>query len=706
MKKLFTPLRLAALTGLALAASIGMGHAQTFTQGETYTQPFDVGTNTANFSGSGSVASWIYWFNIPGGNLAMTNDVSMDAGNSATSGSLIYSVPWATASNTQDVIFGTFGNTGGYDTGVSGDMTSYDNINFFVRVDPSTAPRLVAGIPTDFGTINAGFFFPYTFEQEGSATIPLSASNSWVHLTVPVSLSSAQLTGISGIAFSFASFGNSPPPYPALQNSIYYLDNVQVHEGTPPPPPTFTRPYKPVTGFNALATSKGTGGQVFNREQVVTAADTGYTFVGQANPSYSFTIKSFPDTTTPIPGTSLVNTNNGWQAHFFIVNGAPGQFDQAADYNLADVLWFTVGPANPTNDAAGASFNFRLKTNQPGGNGMIFNTVSPTDTVNNPNGWPVEPIAALTDPNGAAGTWNISISGNTSITVTSPSGLSTNFSITPDQAALFADPVTLILGGQPNNASGEGQAVIYSSFSASGVASPISDNFLADSSFNTNIWKTTVANDTNGVILVPSNALYLVSWSLPDGGFAFRTKSQLETAGGWTQPAPLIIRNGNVAVGTNFGADQALVLSSTVVDTSKAYFQLIQFHASTLQVLFAGQTNDPSNVLGYDGTPTPISGAEDLGASAIVTVNAVDSTFHIDTSVIDIILLSSNADPAATEPNATAMVNGVLANQTVLFTAANVSPGWTVTATDQTNPNPPNATGLTAGTSVPISVSP
>jgi hypothetical protein len=575
----------AVVAALALAASIGPGLAQTFVEGGTYTQPFDVGTNTTNFSGSGSVASWIYWFNIPGNNLAMTNDVSLDAGNSPTSGSLIYSVPWATASNTQDVIFGTFGNQGAYDTSVSGDMTSYNNINFFIRADPSTAPRKVGGINVDYGVINAGFFFPYTFESEGSVTIPLSASNNWVHLSVPINPGSPRLTGINGIAFSFASFGNSPPPYPALQNSLFYLDNVQVQIGCGCGVLALGAPYKPVSGFNAIATSFGSGGQIFNREQIVTAADTGYTFFNQANPTYSWNIKSFPSF-----------SSNAWQAHFFIVDGAPGQFDQPADYNLADVLWFTVGSANATNPAAGASFNFRLKTNEPGGNGMLFNTISPTDTVNNSNGWPVEPIAVLTDPNGALGTWSVSISGNTSITVTSPSGLSTNFSITPDQAALFADPVTLILGGQPNNQAGEGQAVVYSSFSASGVASPIADNFLADSSFS-NIWVTTVASDTNGVVLVPTNAAFWVPWSLPDGGYVLRTKTDLGTPGNWTTLSPLIIRNGSFAFGEFVGADEALVLSNQLADPMQVYFQLVQFHASTLQVLFAGQTNDPTSHL-------------------------------------------------------------------------------------------------------------
>ncbi len=684
-----------AAAALTLAASIGAARAIIITY-TSFTWSFPTDGSTTNFPDP----DWFYWYDLPGGNTPMTDDVSMDVFNDTNSGCLIYSVPFANASNTQDVIIGLIPQPQSFLSPGSAtlDVRAGGTINFWIRADPGTAPRQVNGTNVDYGTISAGFYFPYSLETEGSATIPLSASNNWVQLSIPINLNSPVLTEIEGVGFNIASFGttsNGVPNYPALQNSLFHLDNVQVAaNGGPPPPPTLGAPYKPISGFNAMATTAGVNGE-FNREQLVTAADTGYTFIGQ-NATYSWTIKSFPSF-----------NGNAWQAHFFIVNGAPGQFDQAADYNLPDVLWFTVGPANATNPAAGASFNFRLKTNEPGGNGMILNTTSPTDTVNNPNGWPVEPIAALTDPNGALGTWSVHIQNNTNIMVTSPGGLSTNFSITPAQAALFADPVTLILGGQPNNANGAGQVVVYSSFTASGVASSFTDNFLADSSFNTNLWKTTVASDTNGVVLVPTNALYWVPWTLPDGGFVLQTKSQLETAGGWTQPNPLIIRNGAATVGTNQGADQALILSSQLTDPMQGYFQLIQYHATMLQVLFAGETNSPSDEapqhftpytsLGFTGTASPISGAlTPSGAVATVTVNAVDSNYNIVTSVADTVTLASSADPDVVEPLPAALANGTLTVQVIFYAVGN----WTVTATDTSDPS------IAAGTSSSITVNP
>src|SRR5262245_22594839 len=110
------PVKKIALTTLLGAAVLAAtsGRAQTFLT-DTYTNNFDTGGNTQPFASSGSVASWIYWYNSPGGNTAMTNDVTMDANNNASSGSLQVVSPLA--GYTQNVFFGTFGNQYGYDFG-------------------------------------------------------------------------------------------------------------------------------------------------------------------------------------------------------------------------------------------------------------------------------------------------------------------------------------------------------------------------------------------------------------------------------------------------------------------------------------------------------------------------------------------------------------------------------------------------------------
>jgi hypothetical protein len=668
MKKQFTQLRLTALAGLALAASIGASQAQTFIT-TSYTNNFDVGTNTANFAGSGSVASWIYWYNTPGGNSPMTNDVSEDHNNNSASGSLQVVSPFLGVPGTQDVFFGTFNNGGGYDFSERANLTLYTNITFYIRMEPGVAPRQTGGTNTDYGTIGVGMINAnYGYEQFGAPTIPLAASNAWVQLNVPIDQTQANLASVPGIAFDIANYGG----YPVI-NFTNEIDSLVVHLSPfTNPPPKLLGLQKAQPGLNAIASVTGAGGQ-YNRYQVCTVADTGLGFLGQPSVTYSWNITSFPTL-----------TGGNFQQHFFIVgNYAPGQYDQAADYNLPDVFWITVQQS----DAGAATINFRLKTNEPGGNGMLFNTVDyTTNLALNTNMWPVEPIASATNVTGAIGTWSVTIANSTNITLSGP-GVSTNFNITAAQAALFADPVSLVLGGQPNNPNGAGKAVVYSSFSATGVPSPFSDNFTTDSTLNTSIWKN-LSSDTNGLYLVPTTAAYWLPWTIPDAGFSLQQKASLNSPGGWTLPNVPIIRVN--------GADQALLSTAQLPSATQGYFELISFTASQLQVLLGGQTNAPGTLLGYTGSPTNVSGADIDGATVTVTINAVDPTFHIVSGNSDSVTLTSTADPNDSIPSGLVLVNGTLTTSAVILETGN----FTFTATDGATPP------LAPGTSASVEVDP
>ncbi|MGC9944282.1 MAG: hypothetical protein ABSE48_20850, partial [Verrucomicrobiota bacterium] len=174
---------------LALLALLGatlQSHAQ-FPQG-SYTNNFSTGGNTAPFSGSGSVASWIYWYNTPGGNSAITNDVTTpDPYGGAEAGSLEIYNPFSAANgfgstnHTQNVFFGTFGNGGGYDFSQEVNLLNFTNVSFDVYVGTNNAPSSSG----NFGTLGVGIITSgYAYEQFGSGavTIPGSASNGWVHM--------------------------------------------------------------------------------------------------------------------------------------------------------------------------------------------------------------------------------------------------------------------------------------------------------------------------------------------------------------------------------------------------------------------------------------------------------------------------------------------------------------------------------------------
>jgi len=648
--------------GLSFAAAtvlLGLttGQAQTFIT-DSYTNSFGLGGNTADFTG-GSAASWIYWFNTPGGNAPITVKYGLDANNqTSTSGCLEIDSPFG-ASGTQNVFFGTFGNQYGYDFSKRANMVNYTNITFDLMMAPGIQPRTNnSGVALDFGTINVGIITAgYGFQAFGGVTIPLAASNSWVHLSRVVDITQNNLANAPGLAFQIASYGGYPR-FPFTN----YMDNIQLHL-TPvkTPPPTLSgNLQKPATGLHAIDVSSTAQ---YDRDQLATVGSSGYTFVGQNSVTYSWNIASFPS-----------GTGGNFQQHFFIVNGVPGQYDIAADYNLADCIFITVQQS----DAGVATMNFRYKTNQPAGNGMIFNGTDPTNTASNPNGWPIMPVAHLAAAAGAVGTWSVTFANTTNVTLTAPGGASTNFVMDAASAALFADPATLILGGQANNVNGAGKAVVYGNFSATGCASPISESFATESGLDTNTWKN-FSSDANAIAFVPMGSAYWLNWSVPDGGFSLQAAAKVNaTATNWVDLTPPLLLSA--------GKRQALIDGSSLPAGNAGFFRLIQRTFTQLQVLFPGESNAPNTASGKSGTPATIT----AGDTVTLTVNAVDNTFHIIPGTVDNIHITSS-DSAAIFGLDANLVNGT-GTYLIQF---NTSGPQTASATDTTSTNIPTAISTT-----------
>ena len=640
LKKAWAGLALGALTLGAASTS----QAATFLT-TSYTNSFPIGNNTSDFSGSGtSVASWIYWYNTPGGNTPMYGDVGIDANNKTnTSGALEVDSPFGTG-GTQNVFFGTFGNGGGYDFSVEANLINYTNISFDIMVPKGTQPDGNG----NFGSIGVGIINSgYGYEQFAQPTIPGAASNGWVHIVVPIDQTKPNLATVPGIAFDFNNYGGYPQ-FPFTN----YIDNVQLNlSPVKIPPPKLAGTLRPATvGLNEIATANG---QPYNRYQVETVNNSGLGFLDQPSVTYSWNIQSFPKANA-----------DTFQQHFFIADGVPGPYDQAVDYNFANVIIITVQEA-----ANGvANFDFRYKTNEPAGNGMVYNGTSPTNTASNPNGWPIQPFATLNAPT-PVGNWSITFSDVTNVTVTGPGGVSTNFVFDYASAELFQDPATLVLGSQPNDASGYGQGVVYGSFAVSGNDSPFIDQFTNDASLDPSVWQD-LSSDPNGDILVPTGNDWL-DWSLPDSGFSLQTAATLN--GGpisWVSLSPTTIQNN--------GSRQALIPLTSLVGTNQGYFRLIERIPYQLQVLLPGETNAPNTLTGKGGTPTPQS----VGGEVDAIVNLVDVHWNIISSS-DSVTVTSVTDPTAGTTLATPLVNGTVTIPFFFDTAGS----QTLTATDTTSTN-------------------
>ncbi len=427
------------------------------------------------------------------------------------------------------------------------------------------------------------------------------------------------------------------------------------------PPPT-TSLTKVVPGLKQFANVTPSYGR-----QVVRTGTNGaalVSWIGRGNPVvYSYTVAEFP-------------TAAGFYCGLTIAPGDPATQTYAdPDWSAPTALWLNVA----ANGDGTQQVRFAYKTNQPSANGMLYGAGVLTNFTYNGS---------------AVGTWKVTFTSDTDTTLTAPDGSTYSASIPADIAAMFAGPGGFWLMSCPANDANIGQSMTFSDLSITGTASAINQSFtpgvlsallvLESQVYN---WNT---NPPNQFLLTAANGKYWNHWTLPDNGFSPVVKTNL-ASGEWQDLA-------YSAILVNGGARWALVSPSALPGASAGYFGLIKRTFSQLQILLPGQTNAPGTVLGYVGTPTPQSFS---GSGTDITVNAVDSAFHIISGVSDIIKISTTPGGNFL-PTDTAMVNG-----TATFTGGNNllwgSEGtFTVTATDIAV----TATNISPVVSAPVTVGP
>ena len=460
------------------------------------------------------------------------------------------------------------------------------------------------------------------------------------------------------ILFQNNAGGGGNPPAWAVD-----IDNIQVTvAGTvPPPPPVTIYPLVKVPkGLNLYA---GTEANLFyDRQEVVAANTTGLGFVGRAtvgNPvSYSFTVNSFPG-----------NSSQGTFEMFLVPNAA---YNNAADYvDPACVETFLAG--NSTN----ATLRFTYKVSQPNGNTMLLGQAPYTNAPGSWNGittpyYESGALGTLTDTN-LLGTWTVEFTSSSNVTLLGPSGISTNLVIPPYNVSYLAEGTSfnIYLGEQPQEQAAINQSFNYANFAVTGVLNPFSDNFLADTKLNTNIWNSSVATAPSGVFVSSGNQK-LVTWSTPAVGFSLQDAGQL--TGPWT----ILTQGPNPVL---YGLLGQVVSTNELPAGNNAFFRLKKLTATQIQVLLPGETNAPNTSSGIIGTPTPISLSGPSEGTAVVTVNACDANWNIVSYYGDTITFSSSDGAAALPGNAT-FVNGT-ATATIGFSTTG---SQTVTATDTNLP--------------------
>jgi hypothetical protein len=677
MKKIAFNMRLfLALIALTLAGSTAQTWAQFPTTG-SYTNNFLVGTNTSPFAGSGSVASWLYWYSAPGGNTPVTNDVNTpDPNGGAGAGSMEIYNPfganhgYGSTNHTQNVFFGTFDNGYGYDGTVTANLLNFDTVSFDLYVGTNQIPPNTDG---NYGTLNVGIPGPiggtnWTWEpfSAGSIAIPGSASNGWVHISVPIDHTVATVTAAAGIAFDYNSYGGYP-----TNDFTFWIGHLTVHyNGAPPPPPT-NYLSSVVPGLVQFADEAPT----YNRQDIATSptGSANLTWYGRTPVTYSWKIASWPSGAA------------GWTASLNLTpDPQASQIYSDPDWSATNDLWISIVANADGTVTAGIAY----KTNQPAGNTQLFNP-------------PTQLVAGNSEANGltvpsAVGTWTLTFADNTDMTLTAPNGSSTNASLPANVAALYNGYVGAFLNSSPENAANIGKYMTYSAYNITGVATPVSENlasgalsapFLQLISQNYYYTGNYTTNPPDQQFVTSADA-YWLHWTIPDAGFTPIVSTKLGNATNWND---LVTSNTFTS-----GGQRYTKLTKAEAANPDQYYALIQRTFTQLQVLWPGQTNAPGTPNGYVGSPAPesVSGGYNGLLYTPVTINAVDSTFHIVNVSGDTVYLTnsvSGSDPLGIYNPPAALNNGTVQIDMTWGTQGS----WTVSAGDSTETNIPPATSST-----------
>jgi hypothetical protein len=473
------------------------------------------------FDTADTAAQWSRWW---GAALQTYEwDGTVDADGSATSGSLKVTVEFDLAAHGGDNQFAAL-------RGFSlVDGSQYTNLVFDLLWDQSS-PRRSFG---DFGFLEPGFR-NQDFTQNWLPGFAVSTNPGWMRIVLPINPNAPKIETITGIVLKMWS-GQAPG---FTGRATWWVDNVRLiarpSDVTNLPPAMAIE--KATQGLRIFASAAGSQHQ----RQNIRTVNPAYSWIGATEPvKYAITIGDYPG-----------SAYSGFQTHLFLVPGSGiPTFETSPDYNRPNVVFLDI-----QNQANGSAFAaFRFKTNEPSGNAMIYGSGS---------------IAGLGAPS-IRGTWELSFDPAGLITLTAPNGANTNFSMPPDAVALFNGSTYAYFGIQPNQLTSIGQSATFARLRISGVPTPIDDAFSGPA-LDAATWEV-IAENAAGVVAVPPEAPFWLTWSLPDRDFVPQYSEDLSFDPiGWNDFALTTTQIGD--------RRRALVLRSQLPPTftENYFFRLIQ----------------------------------------------------------------------------------------------------------------------------------
>ena len=466
---------------------------------------------TNHFHTAESLNGWVHWWG--GASETREFDATMDADADPASGSMKVSVPYsrALAGDNQFSMWGSFsGSPNTWTQPLNG--TLYTNLEMDVYWDPSSPTRPSSG---DYGNdfrygfaVGAPVYGQIAFNNH-STILPADVGH-WFHLSAPIDLASAgpNITNIVGIWLKMWT-GSDPNNSLTDGTTVFWIDNIRLSakatNAPPIPAPTLSVESAAARGLRIFASAPGAQ---YQRQGIRTLNPTD-SWVGAIDPvTYSITISDHPGAP-------------GFQTHMFLVPGAVPNTDTSPDYSQPHVVFLDI-----QGNADGSAYaNFRYKVNEPNGNGFLYGAGT------------IAGVGSSTP----LGTWSLTFNPTGNITLTSPSGGTTNFAMPSEALSMFNGPLYAYFGIQPNNPNNIGLAATIGRVQISGVSTPIDDSFTT-TPLDSQLWQV-VAQDAAGVIPVTPDALFWLNWTVPDVGYKLQSAPGL--TGPWTDLTLTVPQLGN-----------------------------------------------------------------------------------------------------------------------------------------------------------------
>ncbi len=416
-------------------------------------------------------------------------DPAVDVDNNAGSGSQKITVAFDLAAYGGDNQFAAQFNFANYNG------TEFTNFTFDIKFAPTSPLQ-----DNTFGNLEYGLS-PSDFSQIQLGTVAIAGTNTgWTHVSARIDPATPKLDNLRGVWFKIWSGGGNG----MTGTSVIWIDNVTLNANTnvaPPPPPTIAIA-KANPGLKIFASQPG---QQYQRQNVYTRDSSGYSWVGAGGPvTYALTLADYPS-----------GANEGFQSHLFLVPGSGlPDWENSPDWNEPNLLFLDIG-----NGADGTGFaSLRYKTNLPNGNTMTYNA--------DPTKGPVGTIASVSSPS-PNGTWSITFANDTDVTLTAPGGATATATLSAEAVALFSRSNHVYVGAQPNRLNNIGQSVTIKRLQITGIASPVDEHFTDPGVLSGTTWNVS-AGDRAGLIPVPADADFWLSWALPDTGWTLQWAEDLD----------------------------------------------------------------------------------------------------------------------------------------------------------------------------------